>query len=225
MVSSRPSLSWLAFCSACLPTLTVHITWWVAASTSALEWCNPYWSHCHSISATGREFPQFYIFKVFMLPTAALMFFYWLRLSHWLVVITQQSKAAKRIRILGIIAAISLVIYTLTLGAIGDAFALPRRIGVVGYFAFTAFAHLLLIHALSDWVKSQHHLQTPFNWLFNITVLLLLLGVTSALLGFVWSDYNSWDNAFEWWFAILMISQFVCVAVIVRNHTQYQRGL
>lgn len=214
---SRLPLNQLAFLIAVLPTVTVHITWVVAASTSALEWCNPYWAKCHSISATGREVPQFYIFKALMLPTAALMLFYWWRLSRWVASQTLEQKSAKRIRFLGTTAALSLVIYTITLGAVGDLFALPRRIGVVGYFAFTAFAHLLLLHTLQDWVKNHSLAQPAYRSLFQLSMLLLILGVISAALGFAWKDYQHWDNAFEWWFAILMISQFVCVGLIYKK--------
>ena len=221
---SRFSLSFLAFTCAALPTITVHITWLVAASNLTLEWCNPYWSHCHSISATGREPPQFFIFKLLMIPSALLMLIYWVRLSEWLKSETTQKKSATLVRNLGIAAAISLVIYTSTLGAIGDLYALPRRMGVVGYFALTAFSHLILLHALSERVCEQTHLKKPFQWLLSVSMLLLLLGVLSALLGFVWSEYQNWDNAFEWWFAILMVSQFVCVGIMHRQHTKQRES-
>ncbi|MDM7861727.1 hypothetical protein QTP81_14085 [Alteromonas sp. ASW11-36] len=215
----KPSLGSIALWCALLPTLTVHITWPVAAATGALHWCNPYWSHCHSISATGREVPQFYIFKLLMLPSAALMLAYWTLMRRWLV--SELRLPGRKISLiywLGIIACVSLIMYTLTLGAVGDLYALPRRMGVVGYFAFTAFAHLLLLNVLAPQFNAATIYKAGYRFLYGVCSLLLLLGVTSALLGFVWPPYDNWDNAFEWWFAVLMVCQFAAVSLLYNKH-------
>ncbi|WP_100656182.1 hypothetical protein [Alteromonas flava] len=209
-----------ALASALIPALTVHITWVTAASTQALEWCNPYWSHCHSISATGREVPQFYIFKLFMLPAAVCMAMYWRSLAAWLQSQAMPPRGIFLIRILGYSACLALGIYTLTLGAIGESWQVPRRMGVVGYFAFTAFAHLWVLRIISSSDHAEYIRQSVRQRLFWITTGLWCLGIISAILGFTWSGYNNWDNAFEWWFAALMVSQFVCVAFLPRSQAK-----
>ena len=69
--------------------------------------------------------------------------------------LAESSSLFRLIEILGIGASVSVIVYTLTLGAIGELFVLPRRIGVVGYFAFTAFAHLLLLAKLKVIIQSR----------------------------------------------------------------------
>ncbi len=210
-------LARLGLWAALLPAVTVHLTWVTAASTGALQWCNPYWSHCHSISATGREIPQFYLFKALMLPSAIIMIAYWRQLRReFSDKLAESSSLFRLIEILGIGASVSLIVYTLTLGAIGELFVLPRRIGVVGYFAFTAFAHLLLLAKLKVIIQSRAALYVPYQALFCVCALLLVLGVISAFLGFFWPSYHFWDNAFEWWFALLMICQFLGVARVAQ---------
>ena len=154
-----------------------------------------------------------------MLPSAALMLVYWTLLRRRLN--TELHITNTKVSIvfwLGITASISLVIYTLTLGAIEDLFALPRRMGVVGYFAFTAFAHLLLLKILAPHFNAATIFQVGYRFLYGGCSLLLMLGVTSALLGFFWPPYENWDNAFEWWVAVLMVSQFIAVAFIHKRH-------
>ena len=214
----RWSLERLALWAAFLPTLTVHLCWVTAASTGALEWCNPYWSHCHSISATGREAPQFYFFKALMLPSAAVMLIYWRKLRRQLPSrYPIPPSSLKRIEVLGIFATLSLIVYTLTLGLLDETFVVPRRMGVIGYFAFTAFAHLLLLASLKPLLTPGSRGYGAYLLLFWLCLLLVALGTISAMLGFFWRDYSHWDNAFEWWFAILMVSQFVAVARVART--------
>ena len=118
---------------------------------------------------------------------------------------------------MGMVASIALIVYTVTLGAIGEPWALPRRIGVILYFAFTSFAHLLLLHTVSKNEIFQTTLKHSYQHLLNLCVFLLVIGVLSALLGFVWEGYNNWDNAFEWWFALLMMGQFVIVGRMMQE--------
>lgn len=117
---------------------------------------------------------------------------------------------------MGIAAACSLIIYTLTLGAVGDLFALPRRIGVIGYFAFTAFSHLIILQTLSTMAHTYITKRMAFQVLYICCIGLVLLGGVSALLGFFWQSYTHWDNAFEWWFAALLMAQFAAIGVLVR---------
>lgn len=176
-----------------------------------LHGCLPYWSHCHSISATGRQYPEFFIFKGLMIPTATLMVLYWIAMFNWMLGVGLTRLSKLTIVTLGLIASVALTIYTLTLGAIGEPYALARRIGVILFFAFTAFAHLLLAAKLINRAGGETPTNVYSRKLLTICNLLIIIGVLSSLLGFFWSGYDNWDNAFEWWFALLMMVQFVYV--------------
>ena len=195
----------LAYLCAALPVVSVHLTWAVASLFGNVQGCFVYWGYCHSISATGRQYPEFFIFKGLMIPAAMLMMAYWILLYRWLLNLKVQDVKAQRIKSLGLIACVALIIYCVTLGADGEPWALPRRIGVILYFSFTSFAHLLLLNSVSSHQIFQSLLKRYYQRLLNLCILLLILGVFSALLGFLWDDYNNWDNAFEWWFALLMV--------------------
>lgn len=114
----------------------------------------------------------------------------------------------------GIVACAALVIYSVTLGAVGEPYALARRIGVVLFFALTSFAHLLLLACLSESELLKRVSGNYIRKLKIMCVFLLVIGVFSALLGFLWEGYGNWDNAFEWWFALLMTTQFYLVGRI-----------
>lgn len=205
---------YLAFACALIPTLTVHSTLTIALVSENLHACNPYWWKCHSISATGRQYPEFFVFKALMIPVAVLMLAYWHLLVHWLVRHVQTQKAHRWVRGLGTIAAVALIVYTVTLGAKGEPYALARRIGVVCFFAFSAFAHLLVLAAIR---RNADVMTTTGIWYRSLLWLswsLLLIGFVSPISGFVWSGYQYWDNAIEWWFALLMMGQFALMGKI-----------
>ena len=191
----------------CIPTVTVHLTLFISIWGDNLHGCLPYWSHCHSISATGRQYPEFFVFKGLMLPVATLMLLYWPLQYRWLSQLHSSTRNGITVLLLGQIAALALIVYTLTLGAVGEPYALARRIGVVLFFAFTAFAHLLLALSLKK-KPVIPRLHPPTAKLLFVCLLLIAVGLISSLLGFLWEGYQYWDNAFEWWFAGLMMMQF-----------------
>lgn len=111
--------------------------------------------------------------------------------------------------LLGIISSLALILYTLTLGS--EPYALIRRMGIIVFFAFSGFAHLLLINALSERVGQSIKLAAGLINLTLLCLLLILLGLASGITGYFWSGYADWENAFEWWFALLLTGQFILV--------------
>lgn len=200
----------VAYLCVLLPLLTVHTTLIIAVFIGNLDPCIPYWSECHSISSTGRQIPEFFVFKALMIPTAVAMMLYWGLLRIWLIRIGVK-ETGNLIIGLGMIAGVALIVYTVTLGAAGEPYALARRIGVVLFFAFSAFAHLLLLKKLSKEVLTKNHLIGNYKKLFRACMGLLILGIASAIFGFMWEGYNRWDNALEWWFSLLLMGQFYLV--------------
>ena len=79
------SLNFLPLLTALLPALAINFCYLLAASQGHVPWCIPYLEGCTSISATGRQAPESYLFRALIIPTAVLLVFYW-RLSHILVI-------------------------------------------------------------------------------------------------------------------------------------------
>ncbi|WP_018981867.1 hypothetical protein [Salinimonas chungwhensis] len=205
-----------------LPLVTVHITLTIGIAMGNLTACNPYWSDCHSISATGRQYPEFFIFKALLIPTAVFMSAYWLLLHHWLRQMSVAQGKSMMVSGMGIIASLALVLYTVTLGAEGEPYALARRIGVIFYFALTAFAHLMLLRSL-DYLDTQKlHIVAAQNRLTMIALVLIITAIVSAALGYFFEEFwTRWENAYEWWFSLLMISMFYQVGLMWRQ-TRYK---
>lgn len=212
---TRVRLSWLAFSCALLPLITAHLTLLIAFFTGGLHPCNPYWQLCHSISATGRAYPQFFVFKALMIPAAILMMAYWAVMYVWLDRMCISRARKRAVLVFGLSASVALIAYTVTLGAQGEPYHLVRRIGVVLFFAFSAFLHLLiaswLVTAEQQSGITKHTEKTVASHLLYLSYFLVFIGAGSAISGFVWSGYKNWDNAFEWLFALAMMGQFAVV--------------
>lgn len=222
MLASR-----IAYVCFWLPLSAVHITAVIAMLNDNLGVCLPYWSSCYSISATGRQFPEFFVFKALLLPTAVFKAAYWCLLYVWTSKVirkadinysglisqqnTEQDSKHKRhskpkvFLVLGLLASLALIIYTVTLGS-GDAYSLARRIGVVFYFALTAFAHLLLLKSLDKLDTEALGIVDQQNRILVICVFLITTAIASAFAGIFWSGWEQWENAYEWWFSLFMIS-------------------
>ncbi|WP_371195917.1 hypothetical protein [Glaciecola sp. SC05] len=192
-----------------LPFISVHLTLAISIFFDNLALCIPYWQQCHSISATGRQYPEFFFFKGLLIPTAVFMAAYWLMLKHWLQSISDGRIKPRLITAMGLFAALALIVYTVTLGAVGEPYALARRIGVIFYFAFTSFAHLILLRHLEKLDTSSLNIAIYQKRLTWICLVLVSTAIISALLGFLWDDgWDNWENAYEWWFSVLMVAMF-----------------
>ncbi|MFC3096028.1 hypothetical protein [Alteromonas sediminis] len=181
--------------------------------------CVPYWSECHSISATGRQYPEFFVFKALMIPTAVCMAMYWLLLDIWLRQISKRV-SAKWVTAQGLMACVALIVYTVTLGAEGEPYKLARRVGIVFFFVFTSFAHLLLLAKLTTLDTKRLGLTTWCKRMHRVCFVLVASSIISAILGYVFPNvWDRWDNAFEWSYSLLMISLFYIVGKMWQTTT------
>ncbi|MDV2078438.1 hypothetical protein [Marinobacter xestospongiae] len=199
--STTVQLWWLALFTALLPLLALHGTYLMAAVESHVPWCLPYWDSCTSISRTGRHGTGYFLFKALMIPAAVLGALYWWFNGRWL---RQQGAVGAGVTVLGwlgIGACLGLVLYAVVLGHIGDTFHSLRRTGVVLYFSLTFLAELLLSAALvrlpGPRVRGRR--------LLALCGLMLVLGLLSVVLQWlVHPLYDRIEDAFEWWFALLI---------------------
>ena len=114
---------------------------------------------------------------------------------------------------MGGIASIALVIYTVTLGAKGEPYELARNVGILFYFAGNAFAHLVLLSYLDKIDTEQLLIVRSQNRLIISTLTLIGTAIATAFIGLLFDEFwDRWQNAYEWWFALLMVSLFYHVA-------------
>ncbi len=193
-----------------LPTIAININYLIAATEGFVPWCNPYWDSCTSISATGRNGTAYFFFKATMLPLALLYFYYWYTSANHL---RRFGYDRNTIRNLGFFAVAALVLYVVSLGAAGDSFRLARRIGIIFYFTLTYLCQLLIVYRLG--VLGRKEPSQP--WQQGLSLLILCIGVLTLFLDALLSNYDDYENAFEWNIALLVHINFLLAAWGWRN--------
>ena len=204
-VFKQPSLTTTAILLFVLPTLAININYAIAVSEGFVELCNPYWDSCTSISATGRNGTAFIFFKATMLPIAFVYLYYWSRCS---LLLNRLGYQKQTIRNIGFFAVAALILYTITLGALGDNFRLMRRIGIIFYFTLTYLCQLLIVHRLG--VLGQKDTNQLLQQLMLLFI--LCIGVLTLFLDALLPNYDDYEDAFEWNIALLLHINFLLAA-------------
>lgn len=197
----------IALITGLLPLLCIHITYLVAASHGHVDWCNPYWDSCTSISATGRQLPEKLLFKFIMIPAGLVAILFWWIAQQWLQEIHQQRSNA--MQWLGSIAGLFLILYVVALGE-GREYQLLRRIGIILFFSLTFLAQLFFLYQLGRIKTSLYWVErNVFQWQKTLAIILLGTGITTVVLDLVYADYDSIEDAFEWIMMLFIVAQFV----------------
>ncbi|MFV0275677.1 MAG: hypothetical protein ACK5HY_00595 [Parahaliea sp.] len=200
-MNPRPVALWAAL----LPFLGIHLSYLVAASHGAVDWCLPYVDSCTSISATGRQPPASYLFRATLLPAAAVLFAYWWLNHAWLGVLLPCSRARHWMLGLALVASLGLVAYVSVLGEAGEHWRRQRRIGVVLFFSFSYLCQLLLVAQLRRAGPLAPGLRRLVDSMLAVCVLLLLLGLATVAWD-AWDErsYKAVEDAFEWNLSLLL---------------------
>lgn len=212
-------LSTIAWAAALLPFITIHVSYLMAAAFGHVDWCIPYLESCTSISATGRQLPEKIWFKAMMIPAALTAALMWWSAAAWSRTCGsgRYPRTLVAMPLLGLLAAVFLIMYTAALGESGDTYRLMRSTGVKLSFAFTYLSQLMLTRLLGDVAQHQndHLLSRWYPRLLGLNILLLIVGILSVILDeTVPVFYNRYvDDAFEWWMALLINLYFACVAL------------
>lgn len=196
------NISYVALFVGVTPIIIININYLIAAAEGFVPWCVPYWDSCTSISATGREGTAFFFFKFTMAPMAAVYLLYWrfcnITLSNW-------GYHKNTINNLGMIACLALLIYTLALGAVGENFQLTRRIGIIFFFTLTYLNQLLIVYRLY-----KLHIPDPTKSIqLAVSLITLSIGILTLVLDVVLSNYDDYEDAFEWVIALLLHINFI----------------
>lgn len=200
--------SHLAYGTAATILLTLHLCFLTSVSQGYIDVCNPYWIDCSSISRSGRHGLAYFIFKGGMLPASLLLGVVWQLNGLWLQSLGLKSAACRYLPVIGWVASLALLVYTLALGHSGDTFYILRRFGVVTFLGLSLIGFALLAGALRN---SSLHRQGV--WLgrssAGILAIALLSLVLDALMG---EQYDRLENAFEWWLVLLLLTQLLWLA-------------
>ncbi len=187
----------LAWATALLPLVTMHVCYLLSASEQLVPWCLPWFEGCTSISRASRSGIAYFVFKAGMLPACVFMLLFWWSNRYWL---RQLGVEPGVWWWLGMLAALPLALYTVVLGHAGETPYMLRRIGVVGFFGLTFLAQLGLSASLRHSAMSA-----AGRSLLRLCGFTLLVGIVSLILGVIWPEhYDTMDDGFEWALAVLI---------------------
>ncbi len=206
----------LPFWAALLPLLTIHVCYLVAAGLDHLPLCVPHVTGCTSTSATGRLLPESLLFRAGMIPAAVIILLFWDRCATFLQHGDQSTSRAHAIRLCGAAAALSLILYTVNLGIVGDSHRLMRRIGIDGFFVGNYIAQLLLLFFYGPMSRPT----TRFIRRCLVVVCVLLPAALVVGEGLKWSGVakDPVNNVVEWNGLALVCGYYALVAWLWRGH-------
>lgn len=199
--------AWLVFL---VPLVIVHAAWLWSSLAGAIDWCLPHWRGCVSISKAARASDALFLFRASMILNAMLLVNFWLQARQFLALHQRRSPT---LPVLGITAALFLVLYANFLGTQGPVYQLLRQYGVTIYFSFTVLAQMLFTrHLLELNISSvEAYVKLKF-WLGGW---MLLLGIASVFCNALLTGdaKDRWENIIEWHFALGMDGYFLLAAL------------
>ena len=190
-----------------IPLLVGLLSYWISIRAGVVPSCVVFWDGCVSVSAAGRSPPAVFLFKGGFLPAATIIGLYWWLMGSWLKALGDTSRAVNTLRVVGMIGALFLVLYTTYLGSSGDFYRLMRRYGVTVYFAFTVLAQILVARSLLR--LRIPPLTAVARVKLSLCVALLLLGLAVTFIKPFLAQPKLLENSVEWTFALLMQSNFL----------------
>jgi hypothetical protein len=200
----------LALLVVVLPALVTHLAWGLSLQAGHVSWCIPYLDGCTSISRAARYGLGNDLFRMVMLPAAALQALFWLAVAAWLR--GGGARVAASVPWLGLLAAVFLALYATFLGSEGDIYRMLRRYGVTVYFAAT---YLALLTSLRGLARVRGHADPAYRPLLVVAVGMLALGVLStAATAFVDSRELKYriENVLEWHLGVWLSAMFLVFA-------------
>ena len=202
--------------AAVVPLATVNVCYLVAVGLEHVPACIPYFSGCTSVSSTGRMAPERFIFLAGMLPTAVILVFFWQRSALFLKLGGQFGSRVIALRVLGVIAALSLLSYTLTLGSEDDVYRQSRRAGINGFAVSTLFAQTLFIF----FYRSMRIAATQklWRWLVGLCMALPLLGIAAEVAKSAGAPRHAANNIVAWNAFVVASAYYAVVARVWWHH-------
>lgn len=200
----------LALLVTVLPALVTHLAWGLSLQAGHIPWCIPYLEGCTSISRAARHGLGNDLFRMVMLPVAALQALFWLAVAAWLR--AGGARVAASVPWLGLLAAVFLALYATFLGSEGDIYRVLRRYGVTVYFAAT---YIALLASLRGLARARDREDPAYRPLLVVAWGMLALGVLSTATTAVVDSRELKDrieNVLEWHLGLWLSAMFLVFA-------------
>lgn len=211
---SRPSAAFplwpLPLAIAVLLAVAAHVALWLSIRDGWIEACVPYLDGCTSISRAARHGLGNHLFRLMVLPCAALLGLHWWLSARWL------GRGQRALVWLGAVAAGALAVYATFLGTDGEAYRVLRRYGVVCFFGFVYLAQLGFLRGLRAAAGAHRRL---FTAMATVCALMLMLGVGNVVAGALVVDEGLKDrieNVLEWHLGWLLAAWYLLHAGLWR---------
>lgn len=196
---------------ALLLVVAAHLAWWLSLRAGHVPACMPYLEGCTSISRAARHGPGNHVFRLLVLPCAALLALHWWSTVRWLA-LRGASRGGGWLLVLGIAAAVALAVYAAFLGTDGAAYRFMRRYGVVVYFGASYLAQLLFLRMGRGAGVPAPRMRAA---MLATCALMLALGLgnvgTSALVAAP-ALKDRIENALEWQMGVLLVAWYLLQA-------------
>lgn len=212
----RNQLQFLALAAALLPLVTFNATYWIASSLDHVQSCFTYIYGCTSVSSTGRQNPEFWLFKVGVLSLAIVLVLHWRRAAGFLL---DGGIPKRRVRILlglAYTSVIALTIYAVTLGLPDEQFGKLRRVGTHG-FAFTSWFTQIVFVIFYRPLRVDGT-RALFRWLVAATAALLAVGIASEVAKATGWPRKTTNNIAAWNAFLMLTAYYLVLARIWRHH-------
>ena len=200
-----------------LPLVATVLAYSLSVRLGIVEACNPFLEGCTSISRAARHELPNYLFRALLLPAAALQAICWLLCGAWLrELAATRTWKLRALPLLGLAAAVFLVLYGTFLGTEGQAYRWMRRYGVVVYFGATCVSMLIVSDAVLRLALAARPVARA---LVVLSIALPLLGLANTLAPvFDLSDAQkaAMQNSTEWWGGLLFTLFFCSLAWLWR---------
>jgi hypothetical protein len=216
MTNRASNLRVLPYWAAVVPLVTVNVCYLVAIGLDHLPACIPYLTGCTSVSSTGRIAPESLIFRAGMLPSALIVALFWQRCATFLRLGGQSGSRPGTLQVLGVIAALSLVIYAVTLGFEDNAYRQLRRAGIIGFAlsTFTAEVSLIIFYRPMRIATTEK----LWRWLIVLCVALPLLSIASEVAKWAGAPRHGANNTVAWNAFLVASAYYAVVARIWWQH-------
>ncbi len=216
MTHSPYNLRAIPLWAAVVPLVTINVCFVIAAGLEHVPSCIPYLSGCTSVSSTGRMAPESLIFRAGMLPTAVILVLFWHHCATFLELGGQTGRRLVALRGLGVIAALSLTVYALTLGFEGDMYRQLRRAGIIGFAVSTFSAEVMFVMAYRPMRITET--EKLWRWLLLLCLALPLLDIVSELLKWAGTPRRATNNTVAWNAFVAASLYYAVVARIWWHH-------
>ena len=205
--------------------LASNIVYLLSAYEGFIPWCIPYIDGCTTISKAARSGNSIFIYRATMITYGVLLIWFWIYAKQWLDLLYGRTTNIARIILwLGVVGAIFLIIYIDFLGTTGEMNRFMRRYGIMIFFIFTPLAQILML--------KQHYNILPsvpegvikpkvLQYQLAALVLMLIIGIISAVLDATQTKTYESENIVEWNFSLLLNIYFLGMVFMWKEYRYY----